>query len=81
MRQVDVDDTSGPIRTLQEHDIEDGERVFDERRSVLFKTLQVVRFFDKQRNVLVYVAYSDRVIEGSPKNSISSVPIMAWPEP
>ena len=36
-------------------------------------------FFDKQRNVLVYVAYSDRVIEGSPKNSISSVPIMSWP--
>jgi len=48
---------------------------------MLFKTLQVVRFFDKPRNVLVYVAYSDRIIEGSPKNSISSVPIMAWPEP
>jgi CreA protein len=48
---------------------------------VLFKTLQVVRFLDKQRNVLVYVAYSDRIIEGSPKNSISSVPIMSWPEP
>jgi len=69
----------GPIKINGE--IKDGERVFDERRSVLFKTLQVVRFFDKQRNVLVYVAYSDRVIEGSPKNSISSVPIMAWPEP
>ena len=69
----------GPIKIKGE--IEDGERVFDERRSLLFKTLQVVRFFDKQRNVLVYVAYSDRVIEGSPKNSISSVPIMAWPEP
>jgi catabolite regulation protein CreA len=41
---------------------------------VLFKTLQVVRFLDKQRNALVYVAYSDRIIEGSPKNSISSVP-------
>ena len=41
---------------------------------------QVVRFFDRKRNVLVYVAYSDRLIEGSPKNSISSVPIMAWPE-
>jgi CreA protein len=39
----------------------------------------VVRFFDHKRNVLVYVAYSDRVIEGSPKNSISSVPIMNWP--
>jgi CreA protein len=41
----------------------------------------VVRFFDRQRNVLVYVAYSNRVIEGSPKNSISSVPIMGWPVP
>ena len=69
----------GPIKIKGE--IEDGERVFDERRSLVFKTLQVVRFFDKERNVLVYVAYSDRVIEGSPKNSISSVPIMTWPEP
>ena len=69
----------GPIKIKGE--ITDGEHVFDERRSVLFKTLQVVRFFDKQRNVLVYVAYSDRIIEGSPKNSISSVPIMSWPEP
>src|SRR5436190_4942605 len=69
----------GPIKIIGE--IKDGERVFDERRSLVFKTLQVVRFFDRQRNVLVYVAYSDRVIEGSPKNSISSVPIMSWPEP
>ena len=60
-------------------EIKDGERVFDERRSLVFKTLQVVRFFDRKRNVLVYVAYSGRVIEGSPKNSISSVPIMSWP--
>jgi CreA protein len=67
----------GPIRIAGE--LKDGERVFDERRSLLFKTLQVVRFFDRERNVLVYVAYSDRVIEGSPKNSISSVPIMNWP--
>ena len=67
----------GPIKFAGE--LKDGERVFDERRSLIFKTLQVVRFFDRQRNVLVYVAYSDRVIEGSPKNSISSVPIMNWP--
>jgi len=67
----------GPIKILG--DIKDGDRVFDERRSLVFKTLQVVRFFDRKRNVLVYVAYSDRVIEGSPKNSISSVPIMGWP--
>ena len=69
----------GPIKIIGE--IKDGERVFDERRSLVFKTLQVVRFFDRKRNVLVYVAYSDRLIEGSPKNSISSVPIMGWPAP
>ena len=67
----------GPIRITGE--LKDGERVFDERRSLLFKTLQVVRFLDTQRHILVYVAYSNRVIEGSPKNSISSVPIMNWP--
>ena len=67
----------GPIKIIAE--LKDGERVFDERRSLIFKTLQVVRFFDRKRNVLVYVAYSDRLIEGSPKNSISTVPIMNWP--
>ncbi|MCE5334602.1 MAG: CreA family protein [Desulfobacteraceae bacterium] len=69
----------GPIKILG--DLKDGERVFDEHRSLVFKKLQVVRFIDRQRNVLVYVAYSDRPIEGSPKNSISSVPIMGWSTP
>lgn len=69
----------GPIEFLGE--IKDGEQVFDEHRSLVFKTLQVVRFFDPERNVLVYVSYSDRVIAGSPKNSISTVPIMPWPTP
>ncbi len=69
----------GPIRFLAE--FKDGERVFDEQRSLLFKSLQVVRFFDRERNVLVYVSYSDRVITGSPKNSISTVPIMGWTTP
>lgn len=69
----------GPIAFLGE--IKDGEQVFDEHRSLVFKTLQVVRFFDPKRNVLVYVSYSNRVIEGSPKNSISTVPIMPWPKP
>ena len=69
----------GPISFVGE--LKDGEQVFDERRSLLFKELQVVRFFDRERNVLVYVAYSDRVIEGSPKNSISTVPVMPWPKP
>ncbi len=67
----------GPIKIIGE--LRDGERVFDEHRSFVFKKLQVVRFFDRERNVLVYVAYSDRIIAGSPKNSISTVPIMEWP--
>jgi len=69
----------GPIQIKGE--LKDGERVFDERRSLVFKSLQVVRFYDRERNVLVYVAYSDRVLSGSPKNSLSSVPIMGWQAP
>jgi CreA protein len=69
----------GPIKIVGE--LKDGERVFDEHRSLVFKTLQVVRFFDRERNVLVYVAYSDRVLTGSPQNSVSTVPIMRWPSP
>ncbi len=55
-----------------------GEEVFKERRSIMFKSLQVVRFCDEARNTLVYLVYSDKVVEGSPKNSISTVPLAAW---
>lgn len=58
--------------------LRDGERVFDERRSAIFKALKVVRFFDAKRKVLVYVTYSERILTGSPKNAISSVPLMPW---
>jgi CreA protein len=44
----------------------------------LFKKLQVIRFLDPARNTLVYLAYSDKLIDGSPKNSISAVAIMPW---
>jgi CreA protein len=69
----------GPIKMAG--DLKDGESVFDERRSLLFKQLHVVRFYDRGRNVLVYVSYSDRLINGSPKNAISSVPIEGWVAP
>jgi len=55
-----------------------GEPVFKKRTSLLFKTLQVVRFYDGPRNALVYLTYSDRLIEGSPKNSVSAVVIQPW---
>lgn len=55
-----------------------GEEVFRERRSLMFKSLQVVRFCDETRNTLVYLVYSDKVVEGSPKNALSTVPILPW---
>jgi len=67
----------GPISWKEK--LKDGEHVFKERRSIIFKKLQVVRFWDKKRNTLIYLAYSDKLIEGSPQNSISTVPIMPWP--
>jgi CreA protein len=57
---------------------EQGDVVFSERRSIFFKKMQIVRGCDAKRNVLVYMVYSDKLIEGSPKNSTSSVPIMPW---
>lgn len=58
-----------------------GEVVFQKRTSLVFKKLQVVRFYDGKRNALVYLTYSDKVVDGSPKNAISAVPIMPWAAP
>ncbi len=67
---------TGPISFKEK--FEQGEEVFSQRRSLVFKRMQIVRGCDTKRNVLVYLVYSDRIIEGSPKNSTSSVPIMPW---
>lgn len=61
--------------------LKDGEEVFKERTSLVFKTMQVVRFFDAKRNTLVYLVYSDRVIEGSPQNAVTAIPILPWAQP
>ena len=51
------------------------EEMFSERISLVFKRLRVVRMVDAARNTLVYLTYSDRVIEGSPQNSVTAVPV------
>jgi CreA protein len=66
----------GPIHFKEK--FAQGEEMYRRRRSILFKKMQIVRGCDTKRNVLVYVVYSDKLIEGSPKNSTSSVPIMPW---
>ena len=66
----------GPIRFKEQ--LKDGDEVFTERTSLVFKTMQVVRFLDKKRNTLVYLVYSDRLIEGSPQNAVTAIPILPW---
>ena len=51
------------------------EEVFNERISLVFKKLRIVRMVDASRNTLVYLTYSDRLIDGSPQNSITAVPV------
>ena len=66
----------GPI-TLPAQ-LKENEIVFAEDTSILFKETRVVRMFDRKRNTLVYLVYSTKLIDGSPMNSISTVPIMPW---
>jgi CreA protein len=66
----------GPVKFKEK--FEQGDVVFRDRRSVLFKRMQIVRGCDVKRNVLVYLVYSDKLIDGSPKNSTSTVPLMPW---
>lgn len=55
-----------------------GQVVFQKRTSMVFKKLQVVRFYDEKRHALIYLTYSDKVVDGSPKNALSAVPIIPW---
>lgn len=66
----------GPISFREK--FEQGAEAFRQRRSLFFKKVQIVRGCDVKRNVLVYLIYTDKLIEGSPKNSTSTVPIMPW---
>ena len=68
---------TGPI-SFDAGELKEGEEVFGRRASILFKRVQVVRFYDDTRNTFIYLTYSDRVIEGSPKNSVSAVVIRPW---
>jgi len=55
------------------------EEVFTQRTSIFFKATRIYRLIDKKHNTLVYLAVSSKLVEGSPANSLSAVPIMPWP--
>jgi CreA protein len=67
----------GPI-TVDITKLPADEKVYSESTSLFFKHTHIFRTIDKARNTLVYLAISDRLIEGSPQNAISTVPIMPW---
>jgi CreA protein len=67
----------GPI-TVDLASLKDGEEVYSARTSVFFKRTHVYRTIDTKRNTLVYLAISDKLIDGSPQNAISTVPVMPW---
>ena len=64
----------GPI-SFPKPPVKQQEEVFSERMSLLFKRLRIVRMVDVQRNTLVYLTYSDKLIDGSPQNSVTAVPV------
>jgi CreA protein len=66
----------GPVVIKAKFD--QGEEIYRQRRSLFFKKMQIVRGCDPKRNVLVYLSYTDKLIDGSPQNSTSTVPLMPW---
>lgn len=70
----------GPIKvSLSELKKYDNEDAFSKSTNIFFKTMHVRRMVDVKRNTIIYLVYSDKLINGSPKNAISSVPVMPWP--
>ena len=65
----------GPVDVEKLDSIRSPHEVFSSRASLIFKSTQVTRFWDAKRRALVYLVYTDRIIEGSPRNSISVVPV------
>ena len=64
-----------PVDEAKLANLKSPHEVFSERASLIFKSTQVTRFWDAKRRALVYLVYTDRIIEGSPRNSISVVPL------
>src|SRR5271169_795142 len=68
----------GPI-TIDISQLPRNEEAFSEKTSVFFKATRIYRLLDEKHNTLVYVAISSKIVNGSPANSVSTVPIMPWP--
>ena len=70
---------TGPI-TADISKLPEREEVFSEKTSIFFKKTRIYRIPDAKRNILIYLAVSSKIIEGSPANAVSAVPVMLWPK-
>jgi CreA protein len=68
----------GPV-SIDLKDLPEREQAFTEKTSIFFKKTRIYRIPDLERNALVYLAISSKIIDGSPANAVSAVPIMPWP--
>lgn len=68
----------GPI-DVDPSKLPQNEEVFSQKTSIFFKTTRIYRMWDKERNTIVYLAISTKIVNGSPANAISTVPIVQWP--
>ena len=68
----------GPI-TIDISTLPEKEEAFSEKTSIFFKATRIYRVPDKKRNILVYLAVSSKIVNGSPANAVSVVPILPWP--
>ncbi len=53
----------------------EGEVVFSEKQSLFFKYLKVRRIYDETKKVILYVAFSERIMDGSYETGISAIPL------
>jgi CreA protein len=70
---------TGPI-TADISKLPEREEAFSEKTSIFFKKTRIYRIPDAKRNILIYLAVSSKIIEGSPGNAVSAVPVMPWPK-
>jgi CreA protein len=70
---------TGPI-TADISKLPEREEAFSEKTSIFFKKTRIYRIPDAKRNILIYLAVSSKIIEGSPANAVSAVPVMPWPK-
>jgi CreA protein len=69
---------TGPI-TIDLSKLPKSEEAFTEKTSIFFKATRIYRMPDAKNGSVVYLAISSKIVNGSPANAVSAVPIMPWP--